>query len=313
MKNCIFALAAAVALSFTAHNAQAQCPANSLTALSGNYVFSAEGIAPLVYGITGVFKATTGVDRAGNPIGILTITATSFYEPQVARFMGPSNGNQPTTKSSTGSRSATRLETDTGNYQINADCTGGTLSMKLSSRPMQYDFWFFDGGRQIYFVSTINGLQANGRAAIAPAGCPAGVTNPIQLLVGNSSFVARGFGPQAVLRRIVTFSTDRRDGGGWGQEDSSYAIAGTWNASLGADPRIGRLLINATSDLSGSITRQEFDAGSFQANADCSGGQLIFNLSSHPVQFDFWWAEGFQRLAFISTSAGVPVIGSASR
>ena len=65
--------------------------------------------------------------------------------------------------------------------------------------------------------------------------------------------------------------------------------------------------------ITGAFTRQEFDVGSYQANADCSGGQLIFNLSSHPVQFDFWWAEGFQRLAFISTSAGVPVIGSASR
>ena len=312
MKRSLFALAATAALSFTADNAQAQCPANPLTALSGNYVFSAEGIAPFVYGITGVMKASTGVDRAGQPVGLLTITATSFYEPDVLRFK-----RQPFDASSD-ARSATRLESDIGTYQINANCSGGTLYFNLSSRPMQYDFWFSDGGRQLVFVSILNGLPARGRATIAPAGCPAGVTNPLQLLLGSSTFIARGYGPEALRRRMEeqpsARSVDgRREGGRFRERDASYAIAGTWNATIGADPRIGRLLINATSDLSGSIARQESDAGSFQASADCSGGQLIFNLSSHPVQFDYWWAEGFQRLFFISTSDGVPVIGTASR
>ena len=32
--------------------------------------------------------------------------------------------------------------------------------------------------------------------------------------------------------------------------------------------------------ITGAFTRQEFDVGSYQAKADCSGGQIIVNLSS---------------------------------
>ena len=39
----------------------------------------------------------------------------------------------------------------------------------------------------------------------------------------------------------------------------------------------------------------------YQATADC------------PVQFDFWWLEGFQRLGIISASDGAAIIGTASR
>ena len=283
MKRSIFALAAMMATSLMAADPSAACLANPLSGLAGNYVFQIEGVFPYQYGITGVFNASTAVDRGGNTVGVLRITASSILGPLFAV-----NGAQGI--------SFTRLETDAGKYTVNAGCTGGSLIFNLSSRPMQFDFWFFDGGRQIYIVSTLGGRQATGRAAVGTNGCPAGVTNPLTLLNGNSTFSAHGF--------IVN-------------DVPNYAIAGAWNGSTGLDRggnTIGLLAITATSNLGeeGSITRLEADAGRHSANADCSGGTLHFNLSSHPVQFDFWYADGFQQLYFISTNS-TPVLGAASR
>lgn len=281
MKRSIFALAAMMATSLMAVDPSAACLANPLSGLSGNYVFQIEGVFPYQYGITGVFNASTGVDRGGNPVGVLKITASSIIGPATAGPQGVSY---------------TRLETDAGKFTVNAGCTGGTLIFNLSSRPMQFDFWFFDGGRQIYLVSTLGGRAATGRAAVGTNGCPAGVTNPLTLLNGTSTFSAHGF---------------------IAGDFPNYAIAGVWNGSTGPDRggnTIGLLAITATSNLGpeGSIARQEADAGRHQANADCSGGTLTFNLSSRPVQFDFWYADGFQQLYFISTNS-LPVLGVASR
>lgn len=283
MKRSMFVLATLMATSLMAADPSAGCLANPLSGLAGNYVFQIEGVFPYQYGITGVFNASTGLDRGGNTVGVLKITASSVLGPEFATTRG-------------GDISFTRLETDAGKYTVNAGCTGGSLIFNLSSRPMQFDFWFFDGGRQIYLVSTLNGRQATGRASVGTTGCPAGVTNPLTLLNGNSTFSAHGF--------IVG-------------ANPNYAIAGVWNAFSGLDRggnTVGGLNITATSNLGleGSVTRLEADAGRHQANADCSGGTLHFNLSSHPIQFDFWYADGFQQLYFISTN-GPAVLGWASR
>ena len=285
MKRSMFVLATLMATSLMAHDPTPACLANPLSGLAGNYVFQIEGVFPYQYGITGVFNASTGVDRGNNTVGVLKITASSLLGPEFATTRG-------------GDLSFTRLETDAGKYTVNAGCTGGTLIFNLSSRPMQFDFWFFDGGRQIYIVSTSQGRQAVGRAAVGTNGCPAGVTNPLTLLNGNSTFSGH-----SVLVGPLS--------------DLGYTIAGVWNAFTGLDRggnTVGGLAITATSSLGfgGSITRQESDAGRHQANADCSGGTLHFNLSSRPVQFDFWYADGFQQLYFISTNS-TPVLGWASR
>ena len=279
MKRSLFALGV-LALSFTAHQAQAQCPVNPLLALNGKFAFQVEGVYPYVYGISGVFTAGPAFDRAGGAIGVLSITASSILG-------STERGPVPV--------SYTRVESDAGRYTLNANCTGGTLVMNLSSRPMQYDFWFFDGGRQLYLVSTLGGRPATGRAAVAPNGCPAGLANPLQLLGGPTTFVAHGID--------IFFLTS----------NANYGIAGVMNG-VDASGTVGKLAITATSNLGfdGSVTSQENDAGRYQVNADCSGGSLFFNLSSRPVQFDFWYADGFQQLYFISTS-GPPVLGVASR
>ncbi len=342
MKRSIYALGTMATWSLMVGGAQAQapippptaqaCPANPLTLLSGTYTFKVEGVDPYVYGIVGTFLAVPTQVRLGDnlsPIGrIQSITASSIIG------NGPNSG-RPTIPP--GDRafdrtpvSFTRLETEPNAasiYQINVGrdkytgvdglCPGGSLTLNLSSRPMQYDFYFVPGSPigEIYLVSTIEGRQATGRAARSPdmtAGCPA--ANPI---LGYSAFEAHGIDHQPI-------------------QYPNYTIAGMWSAWPGypANSRLpqpdltalpaGTLDITATSNLgpSGSVTRVEADFGKYQTplfslfpnqgRTACSG-TLTFNLSSFPVQFDYWWyGAGFNNMYFISTNA-LPIMGEANK
>ncbi|MBY0505097.1 MAG: hypothetical protein K2X03_14390, partial [Bryobacteraceae bacterium] len=244
-----------------------QCPANPLTALSGTWTFNVQTNntvgGGLRFFVAGQFTATPGA--ANSPNGVLTITATSVLGLNLA--------------------STTREEQDAGRYQINDNCTGGTLTMNLSSFPMQYDFVFVDGGRSLYLISTSPGKPATGSATLSVAGCPAGV-NPLTLLSGSYAFNLRG--------DLNAFA-------------SLYAASGRFEASLGqglAGNPIGILAITQTSGqgASSTITRLESGPGRFQVNADCTGGTLTFNLGSLPQQYQFYFRAGFQELDVISTS-----------
>lgn len=274
----------AVASSLYAAAPPFNCAANPLAALSGPYVFSIQGTWPTVsraiipfngndYGITGRFVASIATNSLGAPAGILNVVATSIQ----AGF----TTNGP----------VTRLETDIGRYQINANCTGGTIWFNLSSRPISFDFWFFDSREQLYLVSNIDGQPMAGRALIAPPGCPAGITSPLQVLTGNYSFKANSL------------------------LGGRYYIAGSFTPSIGLDRAnqpLGLLAITATSNIDTSATRLESDTGRYTVYPDCSGGQFTYNLSSRPVQYDFWFVFGFDQLYFISTS-GISAIGRAAR
>ena len=54
--------------------------------------------------------ASVGTDRGGNPIGLLTVTQTSSID-----------------------GSPTRQEIDAGRFQVNSDCTGGTLTFRTTN------------------------------------------------------------------------------------------------------------------------------------------------------------------------------------
>jgi len=117
----------------------------------------------------------------------------------------------------------------------------------------------------------------------ASAQCPAGVTNPLQVLVGTWAYQLDGLAPSAAI---------------------VFASAGQFTASIGTDRAgnpIGRLAITATSNQNGSVTRLEADAGTYQVFPDCSGGSLTFNLSSSPVAGDFFFDEEFTQVIIVIT------------
>ena len=252
----------------------AQCPANPLSALSGTWTFNVQAL-PIAnvafrdlnsYAVAGQFRASIGTDRAGNPTGLLAINATANL-----------NG------------STTRLENDAGSYQINSVCSGGTITMNLSSYPMQYDFWFANGGQTINLVSTIGGRSATGTAVMGATSCPAGLVEPLTLVNGAYAFKFQHLA-------LTDFFFDQ-----------TYGIAGRMVASVGTDRAnnpIGVLAITATSNFSTehSVTRLEKDTGRYQINSDCSGGTLTFNLSSKPYQYQFYFRADFQEFYVINTS-----------
>jgi hypothetical protein len=124
--------------------------------------------------------------------------------------------------------------------------------------------------------------------------CSASLSTPLEAFVG-----------------VWGFSTD-----GSTLSAQPFVSAGVFVASIGTDSagnRIGVLAITATSSNNGQITRLERDAGSFQVNPDCSGGTLVFNLSSHPFAFDFWFAGGTSRIVFTSNTSQNVISGSGGR
>ena len=53
----------------------------------------------------------------------------------------------------------------------------------------------------------------------------------------------------------------------------------------------GVLNITQTISTSGSVARLSTNSGRFSVNADCSGGDLLFNLGGNQSQFSFFFAD----------------------
>jgi len=269
---CIFALVLMIP------QANAQCPAgttNPLQAFAGTWTFESDGFnfPPTNFlASAGRITASIGADRAGNPLGVLTITQSSSID-----------------------GSTTRLETDAGRFAVFADCSGGTLTFNVSSFPVQFDF-FFASPNSIVFVGTNNGHIISGTMTrvsadqVSPT-CPA---NPLSTLFGTWAFEWDGFNfPPTMF----------------------LAAAGRFTASQGTDRAgnpIGLLSVTQSSSIDGSPTRLETDAGRFALNADCSGGTLTFNVSSRPVQFDFFFTNP-NSIQLIATTGATIAEGSATR
>lgn len=118
-----------------------------LQALAGSWTFSTRGtvfptqLSAEPFASVGSMVAAIGTNRAGIPVGLLTITKTASQNGQ----------------------SLARQETDAGTFQVLPDCSGGTLTFNLSSRPVQFDFRFVNG-TEIRFVSTSQGVTIAGVA-----------------------------------------------------------------------------------------------------------------------------------------------------
>lgn len=242
--------------------------------LAGPFAFRARGETPgHTYSIAGRFTARDGR---------LDITATSV----------PGDFSQ----------SVTRLERDAGNYVINGDCTGGTLFMNLSSRPVRFQFYFREGFESLDLIAiselkerTFDFRNASlGVAHRAPAsGCP---TNPPSLLTG--------FGAWTFNAQVMTKSVFR---------DADFALAGRFVPVPG-----GTLNIEATSAWASpfsvgvtQVARHQAGAGNFQLFDDCTGGSLRMNLATVGAHYDFWFYDGGRSMFIVSATEGRALNGSA--
>lgn len=142
----VFAVGVLAALPVYAQPVASSCPAgisNPLQTLEGAWTYSADGVFPPTqqYASAGTFLASIGTDKAGNPKGLLAITQTTSRNGQIIR-----------------------QESDAGSYQVSPDCSGGTLTLNLSTRPIAFDFWYVAGGNEIRFVSITQGASVQGSA-----------------------------------------------------------------------------------------------------------------------------------------------------
>ncbi|MES1257345.1 MAG: hypothetical protein ABUS51_02900 [Acidobacteriota bacterium] len=256
---------------FSSVNAPSTCPANTLEALFGTWTFAAEGfVTPTQpFASAGVFTASAGVNPVAHTIiGALTITNSASRNRQI-----------------------TRQETDTGTFQVFPGCSGGTLVFNLSANPMQFDFFFANGRREIVFTSTTAGTTITGRAWLSPpAACPA---NPLDSFTGMWTFSVSGLIP----------------------EIQHFAAAGQFTASStdSAGNPAALITILDTSSIDGQLTRQSPDSGKFQILPDCSGGSLRLNFAASPMNFDFWFFNGGTEIVLIGTDNGTAVSGKARR
>jgi hypothetical protein len=131
-------------------------------------------------------------------------------------------------------------------------------------------------------LGTLPSAQAQPSCAI--------VADPLILLVGTWIFDMEGFAPPPM----------------------PFASAGQFMATIRTVNGVEVPRLTITRSTSDGV-RQEIDTGSYQIFDDCSGGTLIFNTSTRPFQFDFWFDELFGEIRFVSTNPGFVIVGSAER
>jgi hypothetical protein len=129
----------AVAFMLLAPLANAACPTgNPLQVLVGTWTFRTQGVGATSYVSAGQF--TSSISAQGT--GALRIVATTNFNGVV-----------------------TRQESDAGSFQIFSDCSGGVLTLNLSTRPVVYEFFFQEDGSEIELVSIDPALPLGGEAA----------------------------------------------------------------------------------------------------------------------------------------------------
>jgi hypothetical protein len=282
MKLFSMAVAGLMAIAALTPNAQAQCVASPLEALAGTWAFSTNGVAfRNVLQQTAVATAGTFTASINGSRGLLALTVTSS---EATLLRGTT---------------VTRLERDAGGYQVDPDCSGGSLFFNLSSRPVQFDFYFVNANEITIVASNYSSDGADvvvGSARrVVPQACPA---QALEALAGTWVFSTTGYANFGQLNNPRTLSA-----------------AGRFAAAVGVDRAgnpLGVLALSVTSANNSTVTRRESDVGRYQVNPDCSGGTLTFNLSSRPVQFDFFFSSA-NRLVMIGSNQGDLVIGSAQR
>ncbi len=174
------------------------------------------------------------------------------------------------------------------------------------------------------------------------AQCPAGVTNPLQVLSGTWAFHFKG--SSFDVQNAVTFSTAKpalaRVPTPNAQQislSSIFVSAGMFTATSGTNSSgspVGLLnvvdtsagfALNAPQQMAPSsrapgrgsaphfVSSNEAQSGKFQIFADCSGGTLTFTSGTENVSFDFWFTNSFTEMYLVSDSDANVFYGVATR
>lgn len=132
---------------FMAPMASAQCPLSTFVGTWGYHAEAISFVPPNIQGFfyaasAGRFAASVATDRAGNSYGLLTTVDTTSKTGEILR-----------------------LEQGSGKFQLNPDCSGGTIVFTgTSSGLANFDFYFVNGGTEIYMVGTDVGTIKTGTA-----------------------------------------------------------------------------------------------------------------------------------------------------
>jgi hypothetical protein len=122
--------------------------------------------------------------------------------------------------------------------------------------------------------------------SLAHAQCPAGTTNPLNLISGQT----------------WAFETD--DG------LAGDATIGYFTASLGTSRAssaiIGVLNVAETYNNAGAIENQVTGLGSYSIYPDCSGGTLFLPGPKNAYQYTFYFAAGMTRMLIVTSNTSVP-------
>lgn len=176
-----------------------------------------------------------------------------------------------------GYAAATRNAQVSGRYVVYADCTGGQIMFMLNNFQTQFEFVYANSYNDMmlvstYFVPTASAASGlRGTARRSASGCPAGVTNPLNLISG----IQWSFDTQTPYFSAVG------------------ASVGILNPTLNAYGQ-GVLTGTETVNLSwGGMSQLNPISGRFLVNADCSGGSLLLmnrGPFAPPLQMEFVFA-----------------------
>lgn len=234
-----------------------QCPADPTTVLAGRWAFLARSVA-------GHMVATPGSTR-------LTLSTTSIV-----------------------GGSVTSSSYNAGNYALNPDCLGGVVYFNLAWQPIQWNFAIVNDptfGRVLQFRGSgipvappfpvPGGTLQNPIVALgwpAPTACPAGVTDPNNLLTGIYNDVRLGTITGADMAGRVEIGPLQTLFPGW--------TRGSLRTFLTPIPPVLPVVPPPAPPI---LVSNAGDPGSYQVNPGCLQGTMIINFASpRPMSYDIY-------------------------
>ncbi len=281
---------------------------------------------------------------AGDPLQILNNTswAYSIHTPSggvgaIGTFKAALVAGQPTVnglQTVNNNGQIARQESFSGRYTIDPDCRGGEILINVNRSAVQLQFYFaanftkmeFVNDGSDYYLSTqvlsaralalrLAGVVFTGSARKnPPAGCPAGLPNPLNVLTNTWTFRTYNFGFPIVIPvrqfPVPTFAI------------ADTAVAGTFDPTVQLTGFGPTGVISVTETINregtifqnGSIDRGVKALGRFLINPDCSGGEIMIMTARQPVQYEFVFADAaFGTMYLLSDSDALLLIGAAEK